>query len=140
MGPDGELAVRITPASASSIRYDEGVELIAVSLDDGETWALRAAPGTDERGELAATWFSGIGDDLRAHVGLIRPGGDGRVSISSSDPLEVDAWAVSGERRVREPAGEYFPAAFLSGGDLGVLLPIQAAESGDGFSWIRISR
>lgn len=209
VGPDGELAVRITPASASFNRYDEGVELIAISLDDGETWALRPPPGerswdrdleepediprwveplawgpdgslyhlwsegtalflgrsddhgstwtrtvlrdgptplyfpflvAGDGGELAATWFSGVGDDLRAHVGLIRPTDDGRVTIAATEPLEIDAWAVLDAGRVREPAGEYFPVAFLSGGDLGVLLPIQASERGDGFSWIRISR
>ena len=45
MGPSGEIAVRITPVSASGNRYDEGVDLIAVSTDRGMTWQKYAAPG-----------------------------------------------------------------------------------------------
>jgi hypothetical protein len=44
-GPRGELAVRITPRSASGHRFDAGVDLIAVSTDGGGTWTKRPAPG-----------------------------------------------------------------------------------------------
>jgi hypothetical protein len=50
VGPNGEVAVRIAPMSASGNRYDEGVDLIAVSTDGGETWRRRAAPGTRDWG------------------------------------------------------------------------------------------
>jgi len=46
VGPNGEVAVRITPLSASGNRYDDGVELIAVSNDGGNTWLTHPAPGT----------------------------------------------------------------------------------------------
>lgn len=46
VGPEGEVAVRITPISASGNRFDEGVDLIAVSLDGGQTWLEHDAPGT----------------------------------------------------------------------------------------------
>ena len=46
VGPNDEVAVRITPLSASGHRYDEGVELIAVSTDDGRTWRKHTPPGT----------------------------------------------------------------------------------------------
>lgn len=45
IGPKGELAVRLTPMSASGNKYDEGVDLVAVSTDRGATWAKHAAPG-----------------------------------------------------------------------------------------------
>jgi hypothetical protein len=45
VGPRGELAVRITPASASGNKFDEGVELIAVSTDAGASWQKHPAPG-----------------------------------------------------------------------------------------------
>jgi hypothetical protein len=48
IGPKGEVAVRVTPLSASANRYDEGVELIAVSTDGGRTWRTHNAPGTRE--------------------------------------------------------------------------------------------
>jgi len=46
IGPSGELAVRVTPLSASGNKYDEGLEVIAVSTDGGRTWVTHAAPGT----------------------------------------------------------------------------------------------
>jgi len=45
IGPDGQVAVRVTPFSASGHKIDEGVDLIAVSIDAGTTWRKRAAPG-----------------------------------------------------------------------------------------------
>ena len=46
VGPSGEVAVRITPISASGNRYDAGVDLIAVSTDRGLTWTRHAVPGS----------------------------------------------------------------------------------------------
>lgn len=46
VGPSGELAVRVTPLSWGGYRFDEGVELILVSTDEGATWMQREAPGT----------------------------------------------------------------------------------------------
>jgi hypothetical protein len=46
VGPNGEVAVRVTPLSASGNTYNEGVELIAVSTDGGMTWQKHAAPGS----------------------------------------------------------------------------------------------
>jgi ketosteroid isomerase-like protein len=48
VGPNGEVAVRVVPISASGMRCDEGVDLIAVSTDGGMTWRKRAAPGIRE--------------------------------------------------------------------------------------------
>jgi len=45
MGPHSEVAVRITPLSASGNKFTEGVDLIAVSRDGGKTWQKHAAPG-----------------------------------------------------------------------------------------------
>jgi hypothetical protein len=48
VGPHGEVAVRITPLSASGFQYDEGVDLIAVSADGGKSWRKHPAPGDRE--------------------------------------------------------------------------------------------
>lgn len=46
IGPAGEVAVRVTPLSASGNTYQEGVELVAVSADGGATWQKHPVPGT----------------------------------------------------------------------------------------------
>jgi hypothetical protein len=45
VAPAGELAVRVTPLSASGNKYDAGVDLIAVSVDGGASWQKHSAPG-----------------------------------------------------------------------------------------------
>ena len=55
VGPNRELAARVTPLSASGNRFDEGVDLIMVSSDAGKTWQKHAAPGTREWSPLMDT-------------------------------------------------------------------------------------
>jgi hypothetical protein len=45
VGPSGEVAVRITPVSASGNRNHPAVDLVAVSRDAGVTWVKHPAPG-----------------------------------------------------------------------------------------------
>ena len=45
VGPNGVIAVRITPLSASGNKFHPGVDLIAVSTDGGRTWRKHPAPG-----------------------------------------------------------------------------------------------
>lgn len=198
IGPHGEVAVRITPLSASGHKFTEGVDLIAVSRDRGKTWQKHAAPGQrdwspdfgkgtprwvepvawdasgalyylwgtakglwlarsldqgetwtnwhivqrDEvsyypyliargRGELAATWSSGRGDTLQAHVAKI----DVRArkalpKVIESQPFQIDVWSRASEEHPADPvhrvtAGEYIPVTFLRAGGLGVVSTIQ---------------
>lgn len=200
-GPEGELAVRITPGSASGGRLDPEADWIAISTDGGGSWETVDAPGlrtwdevprwvepiawgsdgtlyslwsggselwlassTDlgvswnERllmrtdapsyypllsvspsGLVAASWFTGLGDDLEGQIAVVAPDtADGTVEHWTG--LAVDAWVGSRSERRREPAGEYFPVKFLADGDLGAVLPIQDSEYGDGLSWVRIKR
>jgi hypothetical protein len=48
IGPNGEIAVSIGSVSASGYQYDEGVQVIAVSSDSGQTWQKNTLPGTRE--------------------------------------------------------------------------------------------
>ena len=204
VGPGGEIAVRITPISASGNQYDEGVDLLVVSVDGGNTWEKMTPPGnrswssdplprwvepvawdaegtlyhlwsegsdlwlgrsvdrgdtweswvvvTGEgslyfpyltargQGELAATWFSGFGENLMAHVALIAAKGGGQPSVKEADPFQIDTWVLDGDSPTRDSGGEYIPVRFLSDGDLGVVAPIQnPRENRRGFAWYRVS-
>ena len=198
-GPDGQIAVRVTPGSASGNKLEPEFDLIAISDDDGHTWRVHPVPGERDwtvlprwvepiawrgdgdlfylwsegrelhlgrsgdlgsswttsvvtgaeeemyfpfltpgpNGLLAASWFSGFGDDLRAHVALI----DTREErVVTTEALAVEAWRDVDGGRTRDPAGEYFPVAFLDDGDLAAVLPVQDANGRNGFSWLRIGR
>lgn len=52
-GPNGQLAVRVVPMSASGFAFDEGVDLIRLSLDNGKSWQDVDVPGT-------RTWSEGF--------------------------------------------------------------------------------
>jgi hypothetical protein len=50
VGSHGEIAIRITPLSASGKKFTAGVDLIAISTDSGRTWQTRTPPGTRDWG------------------------------------------------------------------------------------------
>lgn len=209
VGPHGELAVRITPSSASGSKFTEGVDLIAVSLNGGKTWQKYAAPGqrdwnadedkgtprwveplawdsgghlyylwggpkglwlglsTDRArtwsswhlidrnelsyfpylvargpGELAATWFSGTNETLRAHVAEIRVNDAGEPpQVIEAEPFQPEIWSWVFPDRPAAPihrgtGGEYVPITFLREGGLGVVTTIQnQRDKRLGFLW-----
>ncbi len=166
VGPNGEVAVRIAPISASGRQFDPDVELVAVSTDGGRTWRKHVPPGTREwspdladpevvsrwveplawgvdgalyylwsegealwlarsrdqgaswtswqvaggggvmffpylvaRGadELAATWFSLQGDQMRVHVARFDFTGtasDAAPAVQRAEPLSIDSWVI----------------------------------------------
>jgi hypothetical protein len=54
-GPNGKVAVRVTPLSASGNKFDDGVDIVAVSTDAGMTWQKHAAPGQRDWSPLVDT-------------------------------------------------------------------------------------
>lgn len=54
VGPAGEVAVRVTPLSASGPQFDAGVDSILVSSDGGATWRRHAAPGRRDWAKMDA--------------------------------------------------------------------------------------
>lgn len=73
VGPRNEVAVRITPLSASGNKYDAGVELIAVSTDGGATWQKHPAPGErdwspDFMSDATPRWVEPIAWDSAGHL------------------------------------------------------------------------
>lgn len=78
VGPGGEVAVRVTPSSASGNKFDEGVDLVAVSADGGQTWRKHPAPGRREwdkdwnpsavNPKLIPRWVEPLAWDARGHL------------------------------------------------------------------------
>ncbi len=54
VGPNGELAVRISPPSASYNRFDAGADSVAVSTNGGRTWSTHAPPEQEPWPTVAA--------------------------------------------------------------------------------------
>lgn len=125
---------------------------LARSADKGATWTSWKLLTTNDApyfpylvagrgGALAASWFSGMGDSLRAHVAHLTVGAD------STAPRVVEAPAFAMESfispdpkaaPVRNTGGEYLPLIFLTDGSLGVVTPLQnAGQKREGFTWRR---
>src|SRR5829696_3709538 len=75
VGPAGEIAVRITPVSASGNVQHPGVELVAVSTDRGNTWMKHPAPGTrsftfpySEAEDPMPRWVEPVAWDSAGHL------------------------------------------------------------------------
>jgi hypothetical protein len=92
MSPNGEIAVRVTPLSASANKYDEGVDLIAVSTDGGVTWRKHAAPGIRDWAAVAASdkktvprWVEPLAWDARGALYSFWTGAKGIWLARSAD-------------------------------------------------------
>jgi len=129
--------------------WSEGRELwLGRSTDQGRTWDRWPVAHDDDRvfypylvgrgpGELAATWFSGRAESLRVHVARIDVG-PGAPQVNESVLFQPDSWT---QQRIRNPAGEYVPVAFLTDGGLAVVTPIQDVQGNRwGFSWWRVGK
>ena len=210
IGPRGEVAVRITPFAASGHKIHEGVDLIAVSTDGGNTWSKRPAPGQRDwstsapslppppwwpplrasaivprwveplawdaqgalysvwsaaeslwlgrsldrgrtwatwpiveggelsyypyliahgRGELVATWLSGHGDALQAHLARLEVGPtNAPPRVTLARPFQPDSWRggrSAEDALIRDAAGEYLALTVLRDGAVIVVSPVQ---------------
>jgi hypothetical protein len=72
-GPGGELAARISPASASGNKFDDGMDLLAVSTDAGKTWKTSPAPGNrhwtpPDSEEVIPRWVEPVAWDAKGKL------------------------------------------------------------------------
>ncbi len=126
---------------------------LARSRDLGATWttweiardsAVTYFPYLIARGDgqLAATWFTGVGDSTMASVAWIE------VSADSAPPRVLRARSFAPEAfqqgmppdtaARRSAAGEYLGMSFLNDGSLGVAVPVQhMAAKREGFAFRR---
>jgi hypothetical protein len=90
-------------------------------------------------GELAATWFCGDGNALRAEVARIQTR-DGAIApdVIRSSPFALDLWwrTTAQDTLVRDTGGEYLAVAILNDSSVAVASPILNPVSGArGFAW-----
>lgn len=117
---------------------------LARSTDKGATWTTTQLATVTEPvyypylvargdGELAATWFSGVGPNWKAHVARIT---SGRMVETMFVP---EIWGLSSRRenpQMRSAGGEYLPIALLRDGSVAVVSPMQNEhESRFGFAF-----
>ena len=122
VGPSGEVAVRITPASASGNKFDEGVELIAVSTDGGVAWQKHRAPGERDwspefMSDATPRWVEPIAWDDAGRLYSFWAGKRGVQLARSSDRGSTwTTWPV-----LDMPVPSFFPYLAARGkGDLAV--------------------
>jgi len=117
-GPNGKLAVRVSPASASGHKMDQGTDLIRLSPDNGKTWKSIDLPekltwtedmsgvprwveplAFDEIGNLYTLWSTG--NELKLAV-TSNEGKDGQTHtwISHEETLYVPYMENSGDNNM----------------------------------------
>jgi hypothetical protein len=110
VGPNGEVAVRIIPRSASGPKYDPGVDLIAVSQDGGKTWRKHDAPGdrewTEKMDEPVPRWVEPLAWDSEGALYSFWTNMKGLWLARSSDKGETwKTWQLNAKTDERS----YFP-------------------------------
>jgi hypothetical protein len=116
IGPAGELAVRVTPLSASGNKYDAGVDLVAVSADGGATWQKHAAPGErdwsqDFMAEATPRWVEPVAWDGAGRLYSLWTDKKG-VRLARSDDRGA-TWTTSTVAETAAPA--FFPYVVARG-------------------------
>jgi hypothetical protein len=130
-GPQGEIAVRVVPLSASGRTFDEGVELIAVSRDGGVGWEKHPAPGArdwdpsfSDPGKVPR-WVEPLAwDEAGALYHLWSSGLEMRLARSTDSGASWQEWVVAGDADVA-----YFP--YLAARGPGELAAAWFSGSGD---------
>jgi hypothetical protein len=119
VAPNGEVAVRIVPPSASGNKFSEGVDLLVVSTDGGINWGKKTVPGERNWAARIRTpgatprWVEPIAWDARGRLNLLWTQVDGVWLGLSED------WATTWKTwRIAESKGDalsYFPYLIARG-------------------------
>lgn len=119
VGPGGELAVRVTPVSASGAQYDEGVDLVAVSTDKGVSWNRNPPPEPQHwaprTGQAFPRWVEPLAWDASGRLYYLWSAGRSMWLGRSTDRGRTwDTWKIS-----QNDGSAYYP--FLVAGNDGEL-------------------
>ncbi len=99
IGPNGHIAVRVSPIGASGFDYKEHADLLLVSVDGGLSWKERQVPGVRQ---WAATdgavprWVEPLAWDAKGALYLLWSQADGlHLGRSRDEGLTWDAWILA---------------------------------------------
>lgn len=117
-GPDGQLALRITPACASGSAFHQGVDLIKISRDQGKTWQETSLPGTrDWHAELdkgTPRWVEPLAWDAQNRLYYLwSEGKELKLGMSQDDGQNWQTWTVAKSEQVL-----YFPYLSIKDEDI----------------------
>lgn len=125
---------------------------LARSRDRGATWstweiahdsAVTYFPYLVARGDgqLAASWFTGTGNETHASIAYIETAGESAPRVARAPSFQPEAFQQGmppDTVTTRSAAGEYLGMSFLADGSLAVAVPIQhAAAQRAGFAFRR---
>ncbi len=121
---------------------DRGAQWTSWKVADAEATPYYPYLIARGHGDLAASWFSGKGDSLRAHVARFRvPADSGAPAVVIAPAFTIESLALAffpNQKVEPDPAGEYLALAFLKDGSLGLVAPLQhMAAKRLGFTWRR---
>lgn len=99
IGPEGQLAVRVSPSSASGSQFDKGVDLIRLSVDHGQTWSDVKLPGQRDWSEEfnigTPRWVEPIGwDSINRLYYLWSEGKQLKLGRSEDNGENWQVWTV----------------------------------------------
>ena len=109
VGPGRAVAVRIAPLAASGNKVDDGVDLIAVSSDDGATWTKRSAPGERDwpsmssRAQTTPRWVEPLAWDTAGNLYSFWTNRQGLWLARSQDGATWTTW------RMGEATDAFYP-------------------------------
>lgn len=117
-GPDGKIAVRVSPMSASGFAFDEGLDLIILSTDYGVTWEEVTLPGEREWspqfGQGTPRWVEPLAWDEKGNLyHLWSEGKQLTLGVSSNDGKDWKTYPITSSEKLI-----YFPYLNVSNGDI----------------------
>ncbi len=117
-GPDGKIAVRVSPSSASGFVFDEGVDVILISSDYGSTWNEVELPGqrdwSSEFGQGTPRWVEPIDWDEKGSLYYLWSEGKQLVlGVSNNNGKDWKTFPITSSEKLI-----YFPYLNVSNGEI----------------------